>query len=191
MLIRIIRWSLGIPLGIAAYIYDDALWGPVPIAAMNGYFGWPYGFILLCIIYFFLSFGASLLILRHYDANQKQRKTRGLKKKLTTGKKAYAYKLLIAGKWAGLAVSCFTLGAVLTSIVVGRLQLFKEVSRPILALIMSGLFVFLFMGFYGGVFAFVISQGVTTTLIVALICALVIKLWQLNHRHHAVTHAQH
>lgn len=191
MLFKIIRLSFGIPLSIAAYFYDDALWGPIPIAAMNNYFGWPYGFVLLSVIYFFLSFGASLVILRHYDNNQHLRKSVGLKKKLTEGKKAYAYKLLVAGKWIGLAVSCFTLGAILTSMIVGRLQLFKEVNRPVLALIMSVLFVVLFMGFYGGLITLIVTRGFAATLVFALLCAFLIKLWQLGHKRNAITHAQH
>jgi hypothetical protein len=188
MIFRIIRWSLALPLGFAAYFYDDALWGPVPIALMNNFFGWPYGFVILCVVYFTASFIASYLILNHYDANVKRRKSRGLKKKLTSDKKVYAYKLLIAGKWAGLAVSCFTLGAILTSVVVGRLQLFKEVNRITLSLIMSGLFVGLFMGFYGGIFSIIINHGIVSAILLLSAVAIVFKIWQLNQKHQIIIH---
>lgn len=191
MLVKILRWSLGIPLGIVAYLYDDALWGPVPIALMNSYFGWPNGFLLLCIMYFTSSFLACFYILKHYDVNPKKRRSTDLKKKLTTKKKTYAYKLLFAGKWIGVAISCFTLGAILTSVVIGRLQLFTDIDRKLMSLILSFLYVFLFLGFYGGVFALVISQGFATTLVVTLACALLVKIWQLSHKHHAIKHTQH
>lgn len=182
MLVKIIRWSLGILLGIVAYLYDDALWGPVPIALMNSYFGWPNGFLLLCIMYFASSFFACFYILKHYDVSPKKRRSTDLKKKLTTKKKTYAYKLLFAGKWVGVAISCFTLGAILTSVVIGRLQLFTDIDRKFMSLILSSLYVFLFLGFYGGLFEIAIRFGWLSAIVLFIGVVGVFELVQIKRK---------
>jgi hypothetical protein len=63
--------------------------------------------------------------------------------------------MLESGQWAGLAWSCFVLGAIATALAVGRLELLGHIPSLRLAAILSVLFVVEFMGFYSGLFALI------------------------------------
>lgn len=184
MLLNTVKILLAIPLGAILYLYDDALWGPVPIAFASRLLGWPIGFLLLCLLYLVVSFTACFLILKHYRGKTGSKKPS--RKELPKGHKAVIYQILLSGRWIGLAVSCFTLGAILTSIAVGKFNLFKDISAVYLASIMSILFVGLFMGFYGGLFAYLVKYGVLRTLIIGFLALATIQfILTLARRHNS------
>ena len=185
MFISFIKWLFGIPLGIILYTYDDILWGPAPIALANKILGWPFGLIFLCIIYLIISYVASHLILTHFRNLKYSTKSKNFNtKSFINNKYGYTYKLLINGRWVGLAVSCFMLGAILTSIAVGKLQLFKDIKTSNLAAIMSVLFVSLFLGFYGGLFTIMLKYGLLYALLLFGIIATFIQLLHIKHGNH-------
>lgn len=175
MLINIVKWVIGLSIGITLYIYDDFLWGPLPIGLATKLFDWPRGIIGLSIVYFFISFFVALLILKHYQTKKKASGKNWLVKQ-THKRRGTIYKLLLSGRWLGLALACFTFGAILTSLVVGKYKLFSDINVISLALIMSSLFVFLFMGFYGGIFSVAIQEGWLAAGILIIAFSLFFKL---------------
>jgi hypothetical protein len=167
MLMHVAKWLIGIPLGATLYLYDDLLWGPAPIAIASRFLGWPTGFLLLCLIYFIASFTVSYLVLKHYE-NKKPVSKKSWLAKNKKKRRGTAHNILLTGKWIGLAISCFTLGAMVSSVIVGKFKLFDGVSKASLAFVMSFLFVFLFMGFYGGVFGAILEYGLLRVVIFLL-----------------------
>ncbi len=155
---HIFRYCIGLLSFLLIYLYDDVLWGPAPLAIANSLLGWPMGALLLGALYFCLSLIISYAILKHFLAHPAKINSR--KKWLnikTQSRRGWVYRIVLSGRWLGLAVSCFSLGAIATSLIVGRFQLFKEYAPFTMALINSTLFVFLFLGFYMGIFTTVLK----------------------------------
>ncbi len=176
MKLKVLYWVVGLPAGIILYSYDDILWGPAPIALTNRWLGWPAGLIFLGFVYFIVSFIACFLILSHYEKlDVKTNQQKWIKEK-SKKRKSFAYTLLFQSKWIGLAISCFALGAILTAIPVGRFKLFPGVRKSLMAVVMSFLFVFLFLGFYGGLFTALLEFGIWTAIALAAVSVICMKL---------------
>lgn len=181
----VFRVLIGLPLSIVLYAYDDLLWGPGPIGIFSKIYGWPHGAIYLSILYFVISFVVCFAILNHYSKRKISAKNnqKWLNSK-STGRRGWTYQLLLQGKWLMLALSCFMLGAILTSVIVGRFRLFPKQNSFVLSSIMSGMFVILFLGFYTGLLHVIHDQSlysmITAVLLVLLVTLLIVNAKRLR-----------